>query len=133
MKVKIDDLTKEIMKSLNDYVGVTEEAVERGVTKTAKTAVQELRNANPEGSGEYGSWNDYNKSWTVMQTKTDKRYHRKATIHNKEHYRLTHLLEKGHALVHGGRKIGETRAFVHIKPVADKAEDNLLKNIKKEL
>ena len=133
-KVKVDQLAKEIEKTLQDFIGVTEEACDKGVRETAKDAVQALRNAHPIGSegqpsGKYGSWDEYNKSWKVMQTKTDKRYHRKATIHNENHYQLTHLLEKGHALVGGGR----TQAFPHIAPVAEKAEGELLQNIKKQI
>ena len=126
-KVKIDDLSKAILQELENFKDVTDEACDKGVSETAKTAVQELRNAHPPGSGEYGSWDEYNKGWKVMQTKTDKRYHKKATIHNATHYQLTHLLEKGHALVKGGH----TAAFKHIAPVAEKCDDELLKNIKK--
>lgn len=128
--ISVDDLSKEIERALTDYVGVTEEACEKGVTETAKDAVEKLRSAHPAGSGKYSNWdNGYNKGWTVMQTKTDKRYHRKATIHNKDHYQLTHLLEKGHALVGGGR----ARAFPHIALVAEKCEGELLQSIKKYL
>lgn len=126
-KVKIDDLSKAILQELENFKDVTDEACDKGVSETAKTAVQELHNAHPPGSGKYGSWDEYNKGWKVMQTKTDKRYHKKATIHNATHYQLTHLLEKGHALVKGGH----TAAFKHIAPVAEKCEDELLKNIKK--
>lgn len=127
-KIKPDQLAKEIEKALIDFVGVTDEACDKGVRETAKDAVQALRNAHPSGSGRYGSWDKkYNKGWKVMQTKTDKRYHRKATIHNETDYQLTHLLEKGHALVNGGR----TRAFPHIGPVAEKCEGELVRNIKK--
>ena len=126
-KVKIDDLSKAILQELENFEGVTNEACDKGVSETAKTAVQELRNAHPPESGKYGSWDEYNKGWKVMQTKTDKRYHKKATIHNETHYQLTHLLEKGHALVKGGH----TAAFKHIAPVAEKCDDELLKNIKK--
>lgn len=126
-KIKVDQLTKEIEKALTEFVGVTEEACDKGVRETAKDAVDALHNAHPSGSGKYGSWDKYNKSWKVMQTKTDKRYHRKATIHNENHYQLTHLLEKGHALVGGGR----TQAFPHIAPVAEKCEGELVQNIKK--
>ena len=45
--------------------------------------------------------------------------------YNDKHYQLTHLLEKGHALVNGGR----ARAFPHIGPVAERAEENLIDNI----
>lgn len=126
-KTSVDNLAKEIEKALDEFVGVTEEACEKGVRETAKDAVRELRSAHPSGSGQYGSWDEYNRSWKVMQTKTDKRYHRKATIHNENHYQLTHLLEKGHALVQGGR----TRAFPHIAPVAEKCEGELIQNIRK--
>lgn len=131
-KVKVDNLTKAILTELEKFKDVTDEACEKGVSETAKTAVKELQNAHPIGSegqpsGKYGSWDEYNKGWKVMQTKTDKRYHKKATIHNATHYQLTHLLEKGHALVKGGH----TAAFKHIAPVAEKCEDELLRTIKK--
>lgn len=127
-KVKVDQLSKAINEALNEFVNFTEEAVDKGVSETAKEAVKELQNAHPDGSGQFGSWDkSYNKGWKVMQTKTDKRYHKKATIHNATDYQLTHLLEKGHALRGGGR----TRAFPHIAPVAEKCEDELVRNIKK--
>mgnify|MGYP003295658549 CR=1 FL=1 len=129
-KVTVDELASAIMKELEEFQNVTDEAVEKGVSETAKDAVKELQNAHPRGSGRYGSWDKkYNKGWKVMQTKTDKRYHKKATIHNATDYQLTHLLEKGHALRNGGR----TRAFPHIAPVAEKCEDELVKNIKKRI
>lgn len=126
-KIKVDELTDVVLEYLKEFEGVTEEACDKGVSEMAKTAVQELRNAHPPGSGEYGSWDEYNKGWKVMQTKTDKRYHKKATIHNATHYQLTHLLEKGHALVKGGH----TAAFTHIAPVAEKCDDELGRVIKK--
>lgn len=122
-KVSIDDLSKAILEELKNYEGVTEEAAWKGVSDTSQTALKKLRSAHPAGSGEYGSWDKYNRGWTVMKTKRDK----KATIHNATDYRLTHLLEKGHAKRNGGR----TRAFPHIAPVAEACEDELIKNIRK--
>lgn len=126
-KIKVDELSNVIKEYLENFKDVTEEACEEGVLTTADEAVKELRSAHPAGSGQYGSWDKYNRGWKVMQTKTDKRYHRKATIHNATDYQLTHLLEKGHAKVNGGR----TRAFPHIAPVAEKCEDELVQNIRK--
>ena len=127
-KVTVNQMASEMNKILEEFADFTDEAVDKGVSETAKDAVKELRDAHPAGSGKYGSWDKkYNKGWKVTQTKTDLRYHKKATIHNATDYQLTHLLEKGHALKDGGR----TQAFPHIAPVAEKCEDELIKNIKK--
>lgn len=126
MKVTIQQLDRSFMDILDAYKDATEESVSNAVQKVSKECVDELKNAHPSGSGQYHSWNEYNSGWTVMQTKRDKREHISATVHNSGHYQLTHLLEKGHALVNGGR----ARAFPHIAPVADKAEESLFKAIK---
>ena len=126
-KTTVDNLAKEIEKSLADFAGVTDEACESGVMDTAEEAVKELRSAHPSGSGEYGSWDKYNRGWKIRETKRTKNV--MALIHNATDYRLTHLLEKGHAKVNGGR----TRAFPHIAPVEEKAEENLVKNIRKRV
>jgi hypothetical protein len=127
VKATVDNLDQAFMQILNEYKNACDENADEAVQYTAKEAVKELRNAHPAGSGQYGPWDKYNKGWKIMQTKTDKRYHRKATIHNATDYQLTHLLEKGHAKVNGGR----TRAFPHIAPVAENCEDELVKNIRK--
>lgn len=129
VKTTIDNLDKAFMEVLNQYKGACDENADEAVKYTAKEAVQELKNANPPGSGKYGSWKEYNKGWTVMQTKSDARDHKNATIHNKDHYQLTHLLERGHAMVQGGR----SRAFPHIAPVAEKAEEMLIQRMTKGL
>lgn len=129
MKTSIDNLTKVFMDELDKYKDALIENADEAVKLTAKEAAQELRNANPAGSGRYRSWKAYNKGWTVTQTKRDKREHKSATVHNKDHYQLTHLLENGHALVKGGR----ARAFPHIAPVAEWAEEKLIQRMKQGL
>lgn len=120
-----DQLAGEIAKILDEWEGVTVEAAKKGVNKTAEEAVSELREASPSGSGKYGSWEAYNKDWAIQKSESKKGVF-EATIHNKKHYQLTHLLENGHALVNGGR----ARAFPHIAPVAEKAERRLLDNVR---
>ena len=130
-KVTIDNLSSEIMKTLKEFEGVTDKDCEDGVLDTAEEAVKELRQANPPGSGEYQSWKKYNSGWGIKATIRGKKT--SAVVHNKKEYRLTHLLEFGHALVAGGRRVGRTRAFEHIAPVAKRAEENLVKNIRKRV
>ena len=126
-----DQLASEVEKTLRDYIGVTEDAVAAGVIQAADAAVDDLHSANPSGSGKYGSWSNYLRSWKRKSLKGSSKGVFSALIYNEKHYQLAHLLEKGHALKNGGR----TRAFEHIAPVAEKAEDTLLKiitsNIKK--
>lgn len=128
MSIKPDQLAQTIMKTLEDYKDVTEEAASFGVITSARNAVNKLQSAKPEGSGRYGSWDQYNNSWTDSDLTKKKNLFGKV-IHNKKHYQLAHLLENGHALANGGR----ARAFPHIAPVAEEAEEELMKNIKQQL
>lgn len=129
MKTTVDDLSKTIMNTLEEYVGAIDANVEKAIKLTSKEAVHELKAADPPGSGRYGSWKDYNKGWKVMYKTTDKRAHRGATIHNDTHYQLAHLLEFGHAMPNGGR----SKAYVHISPIAEKAEKEFLRRLKEDL
>ena len=129
-KVSVDELSNVILEYLENFKDVTEEACKDGVLTTADEAVKDLRSAHPAGSGKYGSWDKYNSGWTKRaETMKTKEKGILAVVYNKDHYRLTHLLEKGHALVGGGR----TQAFPHIAPVEQKCEENLIKNIKKNI
>lgn len=128
-KIKVDELSNVIKEYLENFKDVTEEACEEGVLTTADEAVKELRSAHPAGSGEYGSWDKYNSGWKKRMDKKNKNKGILAIVYNEKYYRLTHLLEKGHAKVNGGR----TRAFPHILPVERKCEENLLRNIKKNI
>lgn len=126
-KVTVDKLSKEVAEYMSNFVDVTEEACEKGVLETADDVVKALRRADPPGSGEYGSWDSYNRGWTIRKDVKKRRVGILAVVWNKDHYRLTHLLENGHAKVNGGR----TRAFKHIAPVEERAEKELIANIRK--
>ena len=129
-KVKVDNLADYIVKLMKEFEGTTEEACEKGVLETADDAVQELRNAHPAGSGQYHSWNEYNKGWKKrLSTQKTKLKGIQAVVFNEKHYQLTHLLENGHATRDGGR----TQAFKHIAPVEQKCEEELIRNIKKNI
>ena len=123
-----DKLASEITKILDDWRDVTEDGAMKGLQQTADSTVDELRNAKPAGAEKYGPWNDYLNDWTRTSLESKKGAYT-IHVHNKKHYQLAHLLENGHALWNGGR----ARAFPHIAPVAEKAENQLLNKIKQNI
>lgn len=127
MKTTVDDLSKAIQKTLAEYEGVTIDSMKSAVDKASKEAVRELKGSSPRRSGAYA------KSWTSKKTKLTKKWAYEKTVYNKEHYRLTHLLEKGHKVV--GAKNGRTwvDARPHIEKVEQKAVETLLNEMKETL
>lgn len=127
-KVSVDRFAKEIQRTLEEFMDVTEEDVQTAIEQTGSEAVNELQAAAPPGSGKYQSWAQYNRGWGKTK-EFKKRGKSTVIVHNRRRYQLTHLLEKGHALKGGGR----ARAFPHIAPVAEKMEKVLFDNIKKAI
>lgn len=117
MATNIGNLAAEINRQLALYAHQTEESVERISEKIASEGVEMLKDESPKRYGDYAS------SWTV------KKVGKVFVVHNKKHYRLTHLLEKGHAKVNGGR----VAAKVHIAPVEGKMVEKFEDELRREL
>ena len=118
MRVDVSDFLEAVRGELEDYDNEVTEAVKDSVKEVAKETVHEVKARSPVDSGAY------KKSWgqtTVFENASSIRI----SVHNKKHYRLTHLLENGHALVNGGR----TRAQPHIAPAEQFAERELGRKI----
>lgn len=124
--IKPDQLTSEITKQLSGYADQLKADLDDVFETMATTALNEIRTASQNAG-----FNDrrYSKGWAkiVQLNKVTGIYH--ATIHNRKYYRLTHLLEKGHAKTNGGR----TRAFPHIAPTQDKIDRLLVEEIEKAI
>ena len=112
--VSVEGLAREIVKNLQEYTTGVEKELKIAQRDVGKLAVEKLRQTSPKQSG------DYAKSWRLSSRKGRYIVHAEAP-----HYRLTHLLEKGHALVNGGR----SQSFPHIKP----AEDMVIKEFTKRV
>lgn len=125
--IKPENLSATIIDSLKKWADATEEAAAAGARETAKQLLPELQNAKPAGAGQYRSWDKYNSGWTSTLTVKKGKTRVSYVLHNAKEYRLTHLLEYGHALRQGGR----AQAFPHIAPVAERADDLLYENIMK--
>ena len=80
--------------------------------------------------GAFGGTGAYKNDWTY-QEEMGKRFKQGYIVYNAEHYRLAHLLEKGHVLRDGtGRQVGETGKFPHIKDVELWAQDELQRKVR---
>lgn len=96
---------------LEEFEGNCNTAVREAIVETADKIVEILKSA-----GDFGG-TKYRRSWKSKIVQT--RMSTQAIVHNAKHYRLTHLLEFGHAKQNGGR----TRAFPHIEPINERSRD----------
>lgn len=120
--IKPEQIASEIADILKEFGEATNLTVAMSVEKTARDTAHELRTSSPSDRGTYA------KNWQYMEDPRKRGKNRKAmVVLNRKTYRLTHLLEKGHAKRGGGR----TSAQPHIGPAADNAEKELIDEIKK--
>lgn len=110
--IQLGELNDELRKIIGDYNTETRAIIEDAAEKSAKFAVQELKKTSPKGDR-----GDYRKGWRLKRDYSGRRGVI-FIVHNATDYRLTHLLEKGHATADG---TGTVAAKVHIKPVEEKA------------
>ena len=116
--ISIDQLAAEIAKGLAEYSQEVVEKVNISSARVGKSAVKQLKSTSPKRYGKYA------KSWAI-KTEKEITQPNKQIIHNKKHYRLTHLLEHGHVKVGGGRVEGKP----HIGP----AEEMVIKEFMAEV
>ena len=107
--INIDKLADEIAKELAKYSQEVVEKVNISSEKVGKAAVKQLRQTSPKKTGKYA------KSWTMSTEKEIGQPHKRIIHAKAPHYRLTHLLEHGHAKRGGGRVEGKP----HIRPAEE--------------
>lgn len=121
--MKTNNLESAITSILRDYTDDVIDDVKELVDEVSNEALQLVKQNAPKNKGNYKK---SIKVTTTYESMTEK----KRVIHAKEpHYRLTHLLENGHAKINGGR----TKAHPHWKYGDELIKRELPKRVKKRL
>lgn len=122
MNIKPTDFSKTMNAILEQYGAGVIDVVTKAADDVSKDSRVDLRK-NSTGEFENRS-GDYRRGWRARLDKG--RIKVEAHVYNKTNYRLTHLLEFGHAKQNGGR----TRAFPHIEGVNREAQEEFEQRIR---
>lgn len=129
--IKSNELKMTVTDIINDYTAGTTNTVTKIVMDTANKASKEIRST---AHSMFKGTGDYADSWRSKALKTK---YPSAVVHAvKPHYRLAHLLEKGHHIINRRSLIqycGDVRPYPHIKPVEEKYNDELVRRLTHEL
>lgn len=120
--IRPEQLAQEVMKELEEYADLTADVLKKEIQAAGKAAKQQVSQTAPRRTGRYA------KSWSVKKV-SETSNSMEITVHSKDRYMLTHLLENGHAKRGGGR----VAAIPHIAPAEEMAADLLEKNIESAL
>ncbi len=120
--VPVERLAREVMKGLEEYKDLAVDVLKKEVNAAGKLAKQKISQTAPRDTGRYA------KSWAVKKTKETSNSIG-VTVHSRNRYQLTHLLENGHAKRGGGRVAG----IPHIAPAEEEAARSLEENIARAL
>ena len=120
--IKPEQLAQEVMAGLEEYAQLATDVLKKEIQEAGKTAKKQIEQTAPRKTGRYA------KSWAVKKT-AETSNSLAVTVHSRNRYMLTHLLENGHAKRGGGR----VRAIPHIAPAEEAAIASLEKNLEREL
>lgn len=120
--IPVDQLASEVMSGLEEYAELAADVLKKEIQEAGKTAKKQIEQTAPRKTGRYA------KSWAVKKV-SETSNSLEVTVHSRNRYMLTHLLENGHAKRGGGR----VAAIPHIAPVEELAVQTLEKNIEREL
>ena len=120
--IPVDQLASEVMSGLEEYAELADDVLKKEIQEAGKTAKKQIEQTAPRKTGRYA------KSWAVKKV-SETSNSLEVTVHSRNRYMLTHLLENGHAKRGGGR----VAAIPHIAPAEELAVQTLEKNIEREL
>ena len=115
------DIGAAIMKELETYSNDLVEKINASSKECANKLKREIQQSSPKKTG------SYKKGWRVKQvykSHTLSQY----VVHNATDYQLTHLLEFGHAIKGGTRRV---KPIPHIAPAEEKVVDEFMNEVEK--
>jgi hypothetical protein len=121
MQIKPEQFAETIDGWLKDYGDEGRDALNKAILEVAEESKQDLT-----GAGGFNG-RKFKRSW-IVKTTEGKFKGVFAQVGNKV-YRITHLLEFGHATRGGGR----ARGFNFVAPVNDKVEERVMDKLKEAL
>ncbi len=124
VKVKPEQLDEAIRGQLETY----SEEIRQNVNENLREVAEETAGTLKKGGSYKERTGKYTPDWSVtarkaVSTTQGEQY----SVHNRKHYQLTHLLEKGHVTRNGKR----TRAFEHILPAEQATEELAVEAVEK--
>lgn len=118
-KIDIGELSNTIAKELSQYTVAVAESIKAAVDETGKELLANTRADAPKKKGKY-------KKAMAIKTVYEGQFEKRLRWYVKSpHYRLSHLLEKGHAKRGGGR----VRAYPHIEKNEEIAKNNFSERV----
>jgi len=122
-----DELTSVVQKLLQEYGDEVLRLADEAIPEVGKESRKQLKQTSPKATGAYS------RSWSVDIRR--ERLGITAEVHNKDKYRLTHLLEYGHDIKNQYGYVGKdgkrVKAIPHIGKVNDWAVDELFDRLKR--
>lgn len=115
------DISAEIKKILDGEIELAKESLKKTALKVGKKTVKELKARSPIKKGKYA------KSWKLRDEG------KRVVVFNDKHYRLTHLLERGHEIIAWGESHGRSKAKIHIEPIEKEKIKEFVEEVKKEI
>lgn len=120
--VSVENLSSAVRRQVEEYCSFTANEVKQIVGEVGENVKKEIMENAPVDTGAY------RKSWRVTK-ESETATSMSVVVHSEKRYRLTHLLEKGHAKRGGGRVV----AKVHIAPAEANAEKQLIEKVERSL
>lgn len=122
VKIKPDQLDEAIRAELETYSADVTKEVNQNLKEVADKTVDTLK----KGGSYRERTGKYTPDWSVTERPgRSVMQGAEYSVHNRKHYQLTHLLEKGHVTRNGKR----TRAFAHIAPAEQQAQELAVKAV----